>query len=153
MLSTCPSCLSQVQHQDHLSQVTCSCGVTFPTIMELAEQSVDTEEADSFHSSVSPLQNEDLNELDNFRFPDSPATVTPVQIDAEEDYSESATAFEAIIDFGEQLDTAPSAPQIPPAPALKLPDGLGAKAADSIANRTNGRTPRALIRLTTKNVP
>lgn len=38
MLSTCPSCLSQVNHPDHLFDVTCECGTHFSPFLNVDEK-------------------------------------------------------------------------------------------------------------------
>ncbi len=44
MLSTCPSCLSQVSHQESVSQVNCTCGEKFSPFMRTEEWSNEMED-------------------------------------------------------------------------------------------------------------
>jgi hypothetical protein len=90
MLSTCPSCLSQVSHADHLFDVTCECGTHFSPFLN-----VDS----GIESSNSP----EAKPLTEF------ADTTPLN-----DFSESNEAFADIRNFGEALGSDNEPPVTPP---------------------------------------
>lgn len=83
MRSTCPSCLSQVEHANSESQVTCtSCGEIYSPFMAASE-------------------------------PEKPVMENPLS-----DFSESAMAFQEIVNFGQGLDTVSPPPRTESSPRV-----------------------------------
>ncbi len=97
MLSTCPSCLNQVLHDDHIKEIRCTeCGTVFPTVMHNGEQD-DT--AENFE--IEKPKNEPINDL----FTASKNDKNSEKKDAEDNFEESKLAFEEICNFGRNLES------------------------------------------------
>lgn len=99
MLSTCPSCLNQILHEDSVDQVKCECGEAFsPFLSATPPVSFDSSSlmAMSEKSSVQPVLEGPLSE------PSSNGT-SPTETPSAFDYSESEAAFAELRTFGEGL--------------------------------------------------
>ena len=84
MVSTCPSCKNQITHEDYLFEVACECGMRF----------------NPFYDASGP------NEI-------------PPQVEAEPEsaapnFSESRTAFQEIVQFGETMEQSPAGRAVGP---------------------------------------
>jgi len=87
MRSTCPDCLSQVEHPHGEAQVICtSCGSTYSPFL-------------------APGENSDFSENAGLV-----------------DFSESTSAFQEIVDFGQTLDQSASPPKPALAPVAAIPE-------------------------------
>ncbi|MFM8312819.1 MAG: hypothetical protein ACKOA8_00880 [Deltaproteobacteria bacterium] len=83
MLSTCPSCLNQILHDDGVSQLNCECGEKFSPFLEMAATAPDE------RLSVAP--------------PFSVENDVSAGVPTFADYSESEAAFAELRNFGEGL--------------------------------------------------
>jgi len=76
MISTCPSCLNQVSHEEHLFEIQCECGTRFNPYLSSSDE------------EIPPLEG-----------PSNPEAQA-----APSDYSESRSMFEELKNFGESLN-------------------------------------------------
>jgi len=105
MVSTCPSCKKQLEHEDYLFEVECNCGVRFNPFFDPNKEISETE--DSF-SAPEPEPSPPTDAVaDNFDFSE-PAPAP--------DFTESNAAFQDIVQFGEGLGDAENAPTPTPTP-------------------------------------
>jgi hypothetical protein len=107
MLSTCPSCLTQILHEDGAEQINCDCGENFspflavPPVMEM--------ELNSPLMAVAGKSEAVRPSLEESIAPEN-ASDSPLSAN----YAESEAAFAELRSFGESLD--PLSPNIPMAP-------------------------------------
>ncbi|MBI4403091.1 MAG: hypothetical protein HY537_02960 [Deltaproteobacteria bacterium] len=92
MLSTCPNCLQQVSHEDHLFDVECACGTHFNPFNQPGD--------------LPPLETTP---------PPQPSTPTM----AFSNFKESNDCFKELRDFGESLTERKSPAAVPPKKELK----------------------------------
>lgn len=105
MLSTCPKCKKQIEHEDFMFEVHCECGTRFNPFMGLTETPAETPAVPEVSSSLGDAQT----------WQDPLASVEP-----ENNYQESNSVFAELKDFAEgNLPTptpSPSAPTFGSAP-------------------------------------
>ncbi|MBI1860603.1 MAG: hypothetical protein HYR96_06775 [Deltaproteobacteria bacterium] len=87
MLSLCPKCHHEIEHEDYLFEVTCSCGAHFNPFMTTQ----DSQSPMSHQASELVLAAKTIN--------------VPEPTNNTERFSESEAAFSAIREFGEGLST------------------------------------------------
>lgn len=88
MLSTCPSCLAQVNHADHLFDVTCECGTHFSPFLNVENSGGYDLPGETGASAATSGGTGGGGDLSN----SNGST-----------YTESSTAFQEIVNFGENL--------------------------------------------------
>jgi hypothetical protein len=90
MLSTCPKCKKQIEHEDFMFEVHCDCGTRFNPFMGLTETPAET-------SAPAPS------------VPETPTWQDPLaSTEPESNYQESNSVFAELKDFAEGNLTAPS---------------------------------------------
>lgn len=91
MVSNCPSCKKEITHEDFLFEVECECGMHYNPFYDLGG------EAGSAGSDAGAAQ------------------------DSAEGFSESRSAFEDIVKYGEGMEEPKKAPPAKPAPVAETP--------------------------------
>ena len=106
MLSTCPSCLTQILHEDNAAQLMCECGEKFsPFLLPMSE----IENGASSHimamSQKQPLApfNSDLADLNEDQLGSENPGSDKAPLEQNVDYSESELAFAELRSYGEHL--------------------------------------------------
>lgn len=106
MVSTCPACNQQTTHDDNDFEVVCKCGNRFNPFM--------------LSNSDIPMMEPGVGSLNEH--PEPPVSVTPAP-----NYQESASAFEELREFGENLIGGDPGPVVT-APTTPIPSSPGASA-------------------------
>lgn len=113
MLSTCPNCLNQINHQDEITEVKCpDCGTSFAAYLKVnLEEHTDevSSPGDSPSFDPAPILS-DLTLPQDAGLPAEPTSM------AAPDFNESTNAFAEIRDFGETMQDHKPAPLPPLSP-------------------------------------
>jgi len=116
MTSTCPGCNKQVEHEDHLFEVECTCGNRFNPFML------------NSNMDIPPMEPGGMGMLDEHEPEPPPPSAPPPEIEAPTEppqeslvsFEESAAAFQEVREFGETLVSGnlPEIKSPPPSPGL-----------------------------------